>query len=438
VTRRWTCAVAALAVAVAIVPLGDGIADATFPGAVGRLAFASDREGGTFNIFTMNPDGSNPARVTDHPASDRNPVWDPKARHLLFVSERAGQQRDIYRIDDTGGIVRTITEGPEDNLGPAYDERRKLIVFQTDRDGNDEIYSMETNGKNQRNLTLHQPGDLPPVDPASNIDPHVGSNNRIVFASDRETPGNYEIFTMRLDGSDVRRIDPFDREDNEDHSNTQPKWSPGARRIVFVSDFDSGDPTNLDLYVMNADGRNVQRLTSNPNDDPVDDRNPAWSPDGARIAWDSNRHGAANREIYVMNADGSDQRRITNNGINDREPAWQSVKDRQAFDDVEGSPRRAVSDGREMGSGSRVGTPDPAPDAGPDAAADPPADSEADSGEASGEEAEATVAAEQPLLVQPVADTREAGSFGFLEAGALVAVLMAFAVGVLAIRLRTS
>jgi Tol biopolymer transport system component len=67
---------------------------------------------------------------------------------------------------------------------------------------------------------------------------------------------------------------------------------------------------------MNADGTSVTRLTVNP----TDDYDPAWSPDGKRLAFGSERDG--NPEIYVMNADGTDVTRLTNNPAVDYQPAW--------------------------------------------------------------------------------------------------------------------
>jgi TolB protein len=67
---------------------------------------------------------------------------------------------------------------------------------------------------------------------------------------------------------------------------------------------------------MNPDGANLRRLTLNK----AEDGFPAWSPDGKRIAFSSNRDG--NHEIYVMNADGSDQKRLTNNNAEDWGPVW--------------------------------------------------------------------------------------------------------------------
>lgn len=91
---------------------------------------------------------------------------------------------------------------------------------------------------------------------------------------------------------------------------------PGLNgKIVFVSDRDGG---NLEIYVMNADGSDQTRLTSNS----AVDREPAWSPDGTQIVFWSNRDG--DREIYKMNADGSSQTRLTYNSASDRSPSWTS------------------------------------------------------------------------------------------------------------------
>jgi Tol biopolymer transport system component len=70
---------------------------------------------------------------------------------------------------------------------------------------------------------------------------------------------------------------------------------------------------------MDADGSNLKRLTDHPDDD----RWPTWSPDGTRIAFQSDRDG--NWEIYLMNADGSGLFRLTENDKKDTEPAWRPV-----------------------------------------------------------------------------------------------------------------
>src|SRR5207247_8008882 len=112
----------------------------------------------------------------------------------------------------------------------------------------------------------------------------------IAFLSARE--GNQDIYVMNADGSGVSRLT------NTPATDIDPAWSPDGRRIAFASD---GDGTHriYDIYVMNADGSGVTRLTN----DPVTAWGPAWSPDGTKIAFESYRDG--NGEIYVMMPDGS-------------------------------------------------------------------------------------------------------------------------------------
>src|SRR2546425_746704 len=92
--------------------------------------------------------------------------------------------------------------------------------------------------------------------------------------------------------------------------------------------FASSRGGNSDIYTMNPDGTDVTQLTT----DPGDDSEPAWSPDGTKIAFSTSRdldpaclqdpNGFCNYEIYVMNADGSNQTRLTHESLPDVAPAW--------------------------------------------------------------------------------------------------------------------
>jgi len=91
-----------------------------------------------------------------------------------------------------------------------------------------------------------------------------------------------------------------------------PAWSPDGRRIAFYS----ARGGNKEIYVMDADGGNIRNLTN----DPKTDGRPSWSPDGQSIAFNSDRDG--DHEIYIMDADGSNQRSLTNNSAGDWGPDW--------------------------------------------------------------------------------------------------------------------
>ena len=125
------------------------------------------------------------------------------------------------------------------------------------------------------------------------------------------------------DGSNLTRLTNNPGDDDE------PVWSPDGQRIAFTSDRDGINA----IYVMNADGSNQTRLTAaqiERNDEP------AWSPDGQYIVFESRRDG--NPEIYVMNADGSNQTRLTNDPGADRRPDWTSAADAPEPEPVSPTP----------------------------------------------------------------------------------------------------
>jgi TolB protein len=132
-----------------------------------------------------------------------------------------------------------------------------------------------------------------------------GNNGKIAFVTSRD--GNLEIYSMSADGSGQTNLT------NNAAGDIAPAWSADGAKIAFTSFRDGG---NAEIYVMNSDGSGQTRLT----DDPAVDSNPTWSPDGQKIAFRSDRSG--DWEIYSMNADGSGQTNLTNSpGVDDR-PAW--------------------------------------------------------------------------------------------------------------------
>src|SRR6185436_7223043 len=95
-------------------------------------------------------------------------------------------------------------------------------------------------------------------------------------------------------------------------------------RIAFVSNRDSA---GIDIYLMDPDGSNVRRLTT----DSSSEAQPAWSPDGGRIAFVSDRRGAGGTDIYVMDTLGTNVVNLTNDAAVDLAPAWSPDNQKIAF-----------------------------------------------------------------------------------------------------------
>jgi Tol biopolymer transport system component len=155
--------------------------------------------------------------------------------------------------------------------------------------------------------TPPRPTDTPPP-------PAPSCRGRIAFQSLRN--GNDDIYVMNADGSGLTRLT------EDPGADWDPNWSPDGKRIAFASNRDG----NWEIYVMNADGTGQANLTNHA---AQEDMYLDWSPDGTRIVFYSNRDNK--RDIYVMNADGSGVTQLTSDPGLDYYPNWSPDGRRIAF-----------------------------------------------------------------------------------------------------------
>ena len=267
------------------------------------------------NIYTMDTDGTNLIKLTQ----GSNPSWSPDGTTIVFsfgLGRFRGDVAAIFVIDANGANRVNLTQGRhKGNYMPAWSPDGTKIAFVSDRDDNKEIYVMNADGKNLKNLTLHLDDDTCPT--------WSPDGTKIAFWS-RQVAGEIQmlsdIFVMDADGTNRTNITQ-----NPRASNRTPSWSLDGNKIAFaaVRNVNRVDlwNANLDIFVMNADGTNPIKLT----EDARINWFPSWSPDGKRIAFERATHedDPTTTDIYVINADGTDLVNLTQTpGVGEWHPSW--------------------------------------------------------------------------------------------------------------------
>jgi TolB protein len=256
---------------------------------------------------------------------------------IAFASNRTGNW-EIWLMDWDGANQRQITNHRALSILPSWSPDNERMVYTSWVRGTSDMYIINRRGGGRlrldTGLSLHTSATFSPV------------TNDIAFVG--SVSGNPDIYLIRDDGTNIRRLT------TASSIESTPEWSPNGRQISFTSGR-SGSPQ---IYVMDAEGTNVRRISHEGtwNDDAVwapdgeriaytsrvagrfqirianlitgesriiagtgSNEQPSWSPDGRWIAFMSNRSGRW--QIYRMRTDGSDLLQLTFEGEN-KEPDW--------------------------------------------------------------------------------------------------------------------
>jgi len=261
------------------------------------VAFHSNSVGNT-EVYVMDPDGKNQTRLTFDPRTNQQPDISPNGQQIVYCGNPLTDTNpegdlEIMIMDADGSSVRQLTfngAGISD-CWPRWSPNGRQIAFHSNVDGNFEIYLINADGTGLTRVTDH-----PGVDQFPEWSPN---GKQLAIARDGD------IYLIDTDGMNPVRL--------TDHVmlDQMATWSPNGRQIAFMSLRDG----YCSVYVIDSDGDHVTNLTPKPAGIPNNQfcsRAPAWSRNGQQIYFSSFRPETNLFEnIFVMNADGSDVTRLT-------------------------------------------------------------------------------------------------------------------------------
>jgi Tol biopolymer transport system component len=268
------------------------------------LVFVSDR-GPNYEIFAMLPDGSGQHALTKTAEQNTWPALSPDGTRVAFA-RTIKSNTDVYVMNVNGTGLRRLTFAPAPDYHPTWSPDGRQIAYEGMEGGQADIHVMNANGSHDVNIT-HNPA----LDGSPAWSP---DGNEIVFESSRQ--GQDELYSILPNGTGLHRLTHSKGE------NTDPAWSPDGRTIAFSSTRD-GPPR---LFVMDADGA-TEIMVSPPASGLGPgvapgvwaDSNPAWSPNGAWLAFQTTRSGVP--QVWAMHPDGEPAVPLTVLGSNGS-PSW--------------------------------------------------------------------------------------------------------------------
>jgi TolB protein len=244
--------------------------------------------------------GADGLRAAAHAVNDeviKRLTGEPGIAHTRIVfALRKGGSKELYLVDYDGSNLRQLTDTGSLNLFPKWAPDGKEVIFTTFRYGNPDLYSILPDKGNWRAVSYKQ-----------------GLNTTGAYSTDGTkiavtlSLGHYpNIYLLDRSGKMIRQV-TFGKS-----ISTSPCFSPNGRELVFISD----RPGFPQLYIMSLDGGNMRRLPARGNCD-----SPAWSPRGDKIAF-TMRQGYGNYDLYIYDISQMNITRLTRDEGKNENPSW--------------------------------------------------------------------------------------------------------------------
>ncbi len=269
----------------------------------GLIAFVSER-GADKDVWLVRPTGEE-TRLTQGPEDEFPAAVRPGGASLLVAAsqqEHGGVHREQLRLVALDGTTTALHAPRGRARNPSWAPDGAWFVAESDAHGFSDLVRMTPQPDADRDAMRMQTATEGSFEPSVSPD-----GTQVAFVSSRD--GDPEIYLMKADGTDVRRLTFFHKED------WAPQWSPDGRFIAFLSNRES----RTRVFVMRADGTETRAVSGAV--DTGEERDVAWSPDGSALAF-VGRQPSGKTRIWKAAMDGSAPVALTGGERIDDQPVW--------------------------------------------------------------------------------------------------------------------
>ena len=267
-----------------------------------KIIFYSGRDGNN-EIYSMNCDGTVQTNLTNNSHSDTCPSVYSYGNKIAFISDRDGNS-EIYTMNIDGSDIKKLTESEEPLDQPSWSSDGEKIAFIKDLGTSTEIWLMNSDGTNQVRITKNPFRDERPI--------FSSDASKLLFMSNKD--GKYKIYVMNSDGTNVNEVNT-NRQDTSNHE-IFPTWTSDNLQIAYSEN--NLKNREAQIFIYDFDKNTLKELTEKNGRS----ENPCFSPDNSQIVFQSERNG--NFDIYTMNSDGTNVQRLTDASAWDGWAVWYS------------------------------------------------------------------------------------------------------------------